>query len=183
MRNLFVITGPPGSGKTPVVRELLRLGHRGVDEPAREILAELRATGAVERPLRQKDRQLLGDLMLERAISDYERVKRTKVAVFFDRGIPDLVGYLETFDLETSNAWAAAQRYRYEDMVFVLPSWAEIYVTDEERTMSFEFAESFGDRVRNTYSELGYTLVDVPRDSIDSRALFIQETVTTRKRG
>jgi predicted ATPase len=34
-KNLFVITGAPGSGKTPIVRELIALGFNGVDEAAR----------------------------------------------------------------------------------------------------------------------------------------------------
>jgi predicted ATPase len=45
VRNRFVVTGAPGSGKTPILRELVRLGFLGVNEPAREILAEQRAIG------------------------------------------------------------------------------------------------------------------------------------------
>jgi hypothetical protein len=36
-KSLLVITGPPGSGKTPIVRELVASGFRGVAEPAREV--------------------------------------------------------------------------------------------------------------------------------------------------
>jgi len=39
-KNLLVITGPPGSGKTPVVHELVASGFTGVAEPAREVIAE-----------------------------------------------------------------------------------------------------------------------------------------------
>ncbi|HJS43394.1 MAG TPA: hypothetical protein VJ755_07970, partial [Gemmatimonadales bacterium] len=38
VRNRFVVTGAPGSGKTPILRELVRLGFIGVNEPARDIL-------------------------------------------------------------------------------------------------------------------------------------------------
>ena len=48
MRNRFVITGAPGSGKTLVLRELVKVGFLGIDEPAREILAEQRAIGGGE---------------------------------------------------------------------------------------------------------------------------------------
>ena len=44
-KGLLVITGPPGSGKTPIVGELVALGFTGVAEPAREVIAEQRALG------------------------------------------------------------------------------------------------------------------------------------------
>jgi predicted ATPase len=47
--------------------------------------------------------------------------------------IPDMVGYAEIFALDTTAAWAASRRYRYHDVVFVLPAWPEISVTDSER--------------------------------------------------
>ena len=50
--------------KTPILRELVRLGFLGVDEPAREILAEQRAVGG--NGVYDKDPQLFCDLMLER---------------------------------------------------------------------------------------------------------------------
>ena len=50
----------------------MRLGFLGVDEPAREILAEQRAIGGCG--VADKDPQLFCDLMLERAITDYQRL-------------------------------------------------------------------------------------------------------------
>ena len=69
----------------------------------------------------RKDPQLFCDLMLERAIADYHRLGGVGEPAFFDRGIPDMVGYAEIFALDTSAALAASRRYRYDDVVFVLP--------------------------------------------------------------
>ena len=44
-KSLLVITGPPGSGKTPIVRELVASGFTGVAEPARKVIAAQRAIG------------------------------------------------------------------------------------------------------------------------------------------
>ena len=178
MRSRFVITGAPGSGKTPILRELVRLGFLGVTEPAREILAEQRAIGVSS--VDDKDPQLFCYLMLERAIIDYQRLQGAGEPAFFDRGIPDMVGYAEVFALDTSAAWAASRQYRYDDLVFVLPAWRDIYVTDGERRMTFESARSFGDRIREVYLDLGYTIVEVPRDSVAARTRFIAEHVRAR---
>jgi predicted ATPase len=39
--------------------------------------------------------------------------------------------------------------------------------------MTFETAEAFGDDVRRIYEGLGYEIVDVPKDTPDTRARFI----------
>jgi predicted ATPase len=63
--NLFILTGAPGSGKTSI---LGRLGNefRCVNEPAREILAEQRATGGSG--TWDQDASLFVHLLLQRSI-------------------------------------------------------------------------------------------------------------------
>jgi predicted ATPase len=100
-----------------------------------------------------------------------------RTPVFFDRGIPDQIGYAELFGLDTSMAKTAAAEHRYNDVVFAFPSWPEIYVTDNQRTMTFKSAQAFGERVRNIYEDLRYTVVVVPRDTVAARSRFIVETL------
>ena len=174
-KNLFVITGPPGSGKTPIVRELVASGFTGVAEPAREVIAEQRAIGGDG--IYDKNPRLFFNLMLSRVVGDFRRMSGARNPVFFDRGIPDLIGYADLFGLDASDAANAAAVHCYNDLVFVLPSWPEIYVTDTERRMTFGAAEAFGERVRSIYVDLGYSVVDVPRDTVVARARFILDTL------
>jgi predicted ATPase len=174
-KNLLVITGPPGSGKTPIVRGLVALGFTGVAEPAREVIAEQRITGGDG--IYDKNPQLFLNLMLSRAVADFRRLSGASGPVFFDRGIPDLIGYAELFGLDASDAANAATAHRYNDLVFALPSWPDIYVTDSERRMTCKAAAAFGERVRSIYDELGYSVVDVPCDAIAARVRFILDTL------
>jgi predicted ATPase len=174
-RGLFVITGPPGSGKTPIVRELRSLGFAGVPEPAREVIAEQRATGGDG--IYDRNPRRFVDLMLARAIADFQRLTGEVRPVFFDRAIPDLIGYAELFGLDPSEAVLAAARHRYDGPVIALPSWPEIYVTDDERRMTVAEAAAFGDRIRDIYVDLGYPVVEVPRDTIAARTQFVLETL------
>lgn len=172
-----MITGPPGSGKTPLVHELKAVGFAGVDEPARVVIAEQRRVSGAA--VYDRDPRLFLDLMLARAIADFEASSGADSPVFFDRGIPDLIGYAGLFGLDASAAMSAAQRHRYNDVVLALPSWSDNYTTDSERRMTFEQADAFGHVVHEIYVELGYTVVVVPRDTIHARARFILETLET----
>lgn len=179
MSELYVITGSMGSGKTPVIGELRTMGYAGVDEPARRVIAEQQAIDAT--PIYDRDPSLFFDLMLEMAIADYEGVSGASGTVFFDRGIPDLIGHAELFGFDRARAaaaTAAAAAHRYEGLVFVLPPWREIYTTDEDRRMTFEQAAAFGERVSEIYDELGYQIIEVPKDSVPARAKFIVSYVT-----
>jgi predicted ATPase len=180
-RNCFVITGPPGSGKTPVIEDLVAGGFGGVPEPARAVLAEQRAVDG--QGTWDRNPQLFFDLMLERSLGDLLRHADAQRPVFFDRGLPDLIGYANLFGLDPTAAERAAAQHRYSDVVFVLPAWPEIYVNDDERRMSFPDAAAFGQQVRAIYQQLGYTLLEVPRATVTERASFVLRTVAELSRG
>jgi predicted ATPase len=173
--NLIVITGPPGSGKTPIIRALEAVGYGTIPEVAREVIAAERALGVDK--IYDTDPGRFLELMLARALNDHDHALATTVPVFFDRAIPDQVGYAELFGLDTSRASHAAAEHRYHERVFVLPSWPEIYVTDGDRRMTFEHAQAFGERVHDIYANLGYELIHVPRDTVTARVAFILDVL------
>lgn len=178
--NGYVITGPPGSGKTVVLRELITLGYVGVAEPARGVIAEQRAING--EGVYDRDPALFVELMLAKSLIDFAAFVSSELPVFFDRAIPDLVGYCRIFGIDPTRAWEAAARHRYNVVIFALPPWPEIYTTDEDRKMTFESAAAFGQTIVEVYEELGYVAVDVSRSSPSGRAAFIRERVANQPR-
>lgn len=170
---MHVLTGAPGTGKTTLLR---RLGDDlvTVDEPAREILAEERGAGGTA--VSEIDPATFVGLLLERSIQKYT-AHAGEDRVVFDRGIPDCVAYAWHLDVDATDSLAAARRYGHADPVLMLTPWEEIYTTDEERTMGFDLVEKFHGHLVAAYRTAGYTIVEVPMDTIDARVAFVRDAI------
>ena len=172
--NLYILTGAPGSGKTAI---LARLGEEllCVDEPAREVLAQQRASGGTG--TWDKNPSLFVHLLLRRSIEKYQTALSSGRKAVFDRGLPDCVVYALRAGTDPKPSLTAVDAYRYNPHVLFLESWSDIYTTDEERTMSFDETLSFSEALRDIYVRSDYTPVDVPRGSLDDRAAFVREMI------
>jgi predicted ATPase len=71
----------------------------------------------------------------------------------------------------------AAQIFRYHRRVFVAPPWLEIFADDAERKQSFAEAKATYEAMIETYSGLGYELVQLPLDSVEERVQFILRAI------
>jgi predicted ATPase len=180
VNNCYVLTGAPGSGKTAILRELADRGFTAIAEPAREVLAQQRAANGKGVP--EKNPRLFCSLMVSMAVAQFRRMSGGAAPVFFDRGIPDIIAYARLFGVDASAEEFAARTHRYNELVFITPSWSFIYTLDEERTMTFEAARVFGDQCRAVYSDLGYEVVDVPLGSPRERAEFVVNAVLEQQR-
>ncbi len=173
--NCVILTGAPGSGKSTLLNCLRKLGFFGIDEPARQILAEQRLIGGAGVP--EENPLLFVEFLLSRAISQYQGADTGQKVLFFDRGVPDNIAYASLFDLAFEHGWNASQVYQYNPLVFVTPNWEAIYSHDEERKMSFQDASKMGNHLREIYQKAGYTVVDLPLDSPEERARFVLNTL------
>ncbi|MFD0710826.1 AAA family ATPase [Paenibacillus sp. GCM10027626] len=170
----IIITGGPGAGKTTLLHEMKRRGQRYVPEVAREIIqSEISLNGDA---LPWKNTTKYRDRMLDHSIESYlEAMAQPKDhRLFFDRGIPDTLAYSKLISIPISNKLAAAvQNYRYCKQVFILPPWEEIYHTDHERLQGFDEAVATYRIMVETYTELGYELIEVPKLDVGQRADFV----------
>ena len=164
-------TGAFGSGKSTLLEHLQLRGIQGIVEPARPILAEQRSIQGNGLP--EKDPRLFVELMFSRMLDTYQQSDALLGPIFFDRGIPDILGYAGLFDFDFPPGENAAYLYRYNPQVFIAPAWEQIYCMDDERTLPFSLARKFGNDVRAIYERFGYTLIDLPCVSVEERADFI----------
>ncbi len=162
-----------GAGKSTVLIELRRSGLKCVDEPARIVLKEQRASGGTGVP--DKDPGLFNSLMLNKMMFDFKENADESSPVVFDRGIPDVIAYAQLLNTDPGEAIKASETFKYNTSVFMFSAWKDIYTNDEERKMSFELSVKFGESVRRVYEKIGYEIIDVPFVSVGERVEFIKK--------
>ncbi len=170
--HFFVVTGGPGAGKTSLITELARRGFQTFPESGRAIIREEVARGGDALPW--ADRMTYAERMLERDLRAYEDAQALSGPVIFDRGIPDIMGYLTLCGLPVPpHIAAAAKAARYNRRAFMAPFCDEIFTQDSERKHTRAEAEATCAVMRETYIALGYEMTELPRTDIASRADFV----------
>lgn len=169
---LFVVTGGPGSGKTALIEALASAGESCVAESGRAIIQAQTASGGTALPW--VDPAAYADAMLERDVTAYAAARATRSRVFFDRGLPDIMGYRQLAGLPFCHATdGACCIHRYNGRVFVAPPWPEIYANDAERRQTWQEAERTYRMMAEVYPAYGYELVELPRASVTERVAFV----------
>lgn len=168
----FVLTGGPGSGKSTLVDAVARLGYGRTLEAGRAIIQHQQAIRGVALPWR--DSSLFAELMLCWEMRSYDLALGQPGAVFFDRGVPDVAGYLRLLGLPVpAHVDEAAKQFRYNRCVFVAPPWREIFVQDGERKQDFDEAERTYASMVATYTNYGYEVVVLPKTSLENRLQLV----------
>jgi predicted ATPase len=183
--NFFILTGGPGSGKSSVLEQLKKRGYQTVDEVGRKIIKEQADIGG--NLTHTGDRVGFRDLMLNYSLRDFKAHMNTTAPVFFDRGIPDLVGYSTLIDTPVgSTLLKAVEGNRYNQHVFIFPPWEDIYGHDEERKQDFQEAVDTYSCLKKAYMHYGYELIELPKTDINARVKFIINSIANfsrRERG
>lgn len=174
-KQIYVITGGPGFGKTMLIEELRKSGYLCSGEFARDLIeSELSSGGEI---LPWKNPKLFQQEILKQRIDFYESVPENTIA-FADRGIPDQLAFARYKGFGfTESLLQEAQKYEYSHQVFITPPWPEIFRNDAIRTETYEEAVRIHEFIRITYAELNYQIFELPLKSIRIRMEYLFETI------
>lgn len=174
--NCFVLTGGPGSGKSTLIEAFAAAGFPIAAEAGRAVIRDQMAIDG--RALPWIDPLLFAEMMLARDLQSHAEHAGRDGPAFFDRGIPDVIGYLALAGVPVPDHMRkAAALYRYNGHVFVCPPWPEIFTQDRERRQTPEEAERTYVAMTRTYADCGYCLIEVPRTKTAARRQFVLDAL------
>ena len=175
-KEIIVIIGGPGTGKSTIIDGLIEKGFCCYPEISRQVTLEAKKQGIeqlfLENPL------LFSELLLEGRKKQFKSaLEESREVVFIDRGIPDVLAYMHYIGDSYPSHFDQACRENLYTKIFILPPWEEIYVSDKERYENFEQAKLIHNHLTETYKSYGYELIEVPKDCLDNRILFILDQI------
>jgi predicted ATPase len=167
-----VIAGGPGTGKTTLINHLKALNFQCYDEISRQVTLQARKDGIEQLFLTEP--LLFSEKLLEGRKQQFiDATKEPEAVVFLDRGLPDVLAYMDYIgDPYPSHFVKACENHKY-DSIFILAPWQEIFKSDSERYESFEEAIAIHEYLLKTYKRFGYQLIDVPYGNIKNRTDFM----------
>ena len=170
---LFCIPGGPDAGKSTLLAALRQRGYACAEEVSRQLIREQVAQGSSLVPW--QDLAGFAEIALERMLVQHGQARQRGGLTFFDRGLPDLIAYLEVGGRSVPAAcYRAAAQHGYHAEVLLTPPWPAIYVNDAERWQTFPESVALYNRLVVTYQRLGYRLLELPLVPVPERVLFVE---------
>lgn len=172
----IVITGGPGTGKSTIITELLRRKYYCLEEISRQVTLQAQKEGIDQ--LFLTNPLLFSELLLKGRINQFKTSEALdREIVFFDRGIPDVLAYMDYIGDSYPDDFITTSKNLVYNEVFILKPWKAIYKSDNERYESFSQAEKIHDYLLGTYQSFDYDPIDVPFGSVEERTDFILNTL------
>lgn len=172
-KDIVLLIGGPGTGKSTLIDVLSKRGYVCYPEISRQVILEAQQEGIdqlfLEKPLLFSQKLLEGRIkQYQSALAEHENI------VFIDRGIPDVLAYMHYIgDTNYPDVFDNACKEHKYTKLFILPIWEEIYESDNERYENLEQAKQIQEYLIKTYEDLGYELIEVPKDTPQKRADFV----------
>ena len=166
-----MLTGAPGAGKTTLLDAAAAAGFATSPEVARALLQQ---PGGMD--LRETDPVGFAEAMLEAHVREFEGHEDRSGPVLFDRGFPDVVGFLEVSGLAVPRSIDQACRtLRYSGPILRAPAWSAIYRQDHERIQTWDQAVASDEAVTAAWRRYGYAVIDLPLVGVGERLAFLSD--------
>lgn len=175
----IVITGGPGTGKSSIIHALEASGFFCFHEVIRNMTLIAKNEGDparfVSNPLAfVSDPLPFNRRILEQRMQHFqEGGSLREPVVFYDRGMPDVLAYMDYFSQDYARDFIGSCTAHRYDKVLVLPPWEAIYISDNERMESFEESLQIHKYLLDTYRRFGYNPVTVPQGTVSERTSYI----------
>ena len=171
-KSRYIITGGPGSGKSTLLEALAEQGFCCYQEVSRKLIREQALLP--EGVLPWNNLPAFAKIAIDAMTCQHTDALGHGRVSFFDRGIPDIFGYLEAGGHPVSSQYVEIHSMcSYHTIVFVLPPWEGIFINDSERPQSFEESVELYWSLRRVYERLGYVLYEVPKTSVVNRVKYL----------
>ena len=146
------------------------MGFATSPEVAREILTKAGGMALrVENPLG------FAAVMAKAHLVEYARAERLDEPMLYDRGLPDVAGFLMVSGIAVpDHIDHLCRTVRYSGPIFRAPAWKAIYRQDEQRIQSWEEAVASDEAVSAAWRYYGYDLVALPFAPIAERIAFLR---------
>ena len=172
----IVITGGPGTGKTSIIKALKNKGFHIYPEVSREIINEYRKLG--HKQLFLSDPHKFSKILMEKRIIQYKNsIENENKFYFFDRGIPDIIAYLNFKKVKLKpSLFKEMKNYAY-DLIFFCEPWKQIFINDSERYESYSELLLINEELKKTYQKLDYNPIKLPESSVEERVNYILRSI------
>lgn len=172
--NWYVITGGPSTGKTTLLAELEKLGHKTIPEAARSVIDQAIDKGISVEELRSDEQRFQADVI--RLKEKIEASLDKSLLTFFDRGMQDSLAYIRHYGFSIED-WVMAMMdkasYRKVFLLEPLP----VFQRDYARTEDHDFAKSLNKLLYVVYSEFNMEPVNIPAGSLEDRVRMILDMI------
>lgn len=165
-----VFTGSPATGKTTVLNSIDHPQIHTFDEVSRSVIDSAQSKG-IERPFLENP-IAFSEVLFHQRLHDFFATSPKNIH-FYDRGLHDVVAYLNELGQEVPcGMHDDCTQFTY-DTVFIFPPWKEIYTKDAQRTENFFEAKKMHRALLETYRYYGMSCIEIPRDTVENRLHFI----------
>lgn len=177
MTKRVIISGGPGSGKSSVIAALKQCGYPCCDEVARAVILQQQQCGGDAVPW--KNVALFAARCFEHMCVQIRA--RASHIIFYDRGIPDLIAYLQYYKCAYMPEEYVRKASCYHPIVFLCPPWESIYTNDQQRPQTYSESVALFYQLHTVYRLLKYKIVILPRDSVKIRIKIITQMLRIKE--